>query len=251
MRATDHELLQQTEIFRRLGQQTTERLVRHCQVRDYPKNAALTDQDEQPEYVHLILKGRVALTAECSDGSNTIVATFGDGEIFVTAAAILELPYLVAAKTIAPSRILLIPASRFRQALQSEPSLALLLVDRLARHWRLLVGHLRELKLHTALERLASYLAGRSPAGHGPAQFRLTEDRKTIASELGMSSECLSRSLQQLRAYGVKVSGSRVHIDDVAQLRTLYRPVSPVQKKRAGQTLSAPLGSSAGPPAPH
>jgi CRP/FNR family transcriptional activator FtrB len=233
MRLSDQQLFQKTEIFERLGEATAERLVRNCLVKDYPKSTMLTEQGEGAEYVHLILSGRVALTAECNDGSNTIVTSFGDGEIFVTAAAILQQPYLVAAKTIAPSRILLIPASRFRQALQAEPALALLMVDRLAHHWRLLVGHLRELKLHTALERLASYLVNRSQITRGPATFRLTEDRKTIAAELGMSSECLSRSFQQLRACGVRVSGSRVHIPDVGQLRKLYRPVAPASRHKA------------------
>ncbi|MCW0234799.1 MAG: cyclic nucleotide-binding domain-containing protein [Ferrovibrio sp.] len=233
MRPSDLQLFQKTEIFARLGEATAERLARNCQVKDYPKNTMLTEQGETAEYVHLILNGRVALTAECLDGSSTIVTSFGDGEIFVTAAAILQQPYLVAAKTISPCRILLIPVTRFRQALQTEAALALLMVDRLAHHWRLLVGHLRELKLHTALERLASYLVTRSPAARGAAHFRLTEDRRTIAAELGMSAECLSRSFQQLRACGVRVSGSRVHILDVAQLKKLYRPVVPAPRHMA------------------
>lgn len=232
MRPSDLQLFQKTEIFERLGEATAERLVRNCLVKDFPKNTALTEQGEVAEYVHLILSGRVALTAECLDGSNTIVTSFGDGEIFVTAAAILQQPYLVAARTIAPCRILLIPVSRFRQALQAEPALALLMVDRLAHHWRQLVGHLRELKLHTALERLASYLVDRSAVVRGAANFRLTEDRKTIAAELGMSSECLSRSFQQLRAYGVRVSGSRVQILDVDRLKELYRPVVPAPRHK-------------------
>lgn len=237
MRPADIRLLQETEIYQRLGAATTERLTRHCPVRDYPKNAIVTQQDEPAEYVHVVLKGRVALTAESLDGSNTIVTSFGDGELFVTAAAVLQLPHLVSARTTAPSRILLIPASRFRAALQSEPALALFMVDRLASHWRLLVGHLRELKLLTAVERLANYLVVQSGVSQGHASFRLTEDRRTIAAQLGMRHECLSRSLRQLRSHGVQVHGSLVEIRDVARLADFFQPVQRKATRRPDSAL--------------
>jgi CRP/FNR family transcriptional activator FtrB len=225
MRPADIEILRETELYQRLGQETMDRLTRHCLVRDYPRNTLLTEQDQSAEYVHVVLKGRVALMAECSDGAHTVVTSFSDGELFVTAAAVLQLPYLVSAKTLAPSRILLIPASRFRRALESEPALALFMVDRLAHHWRLLVGHLRELKLHTAVERLASYLVAQSDVSHGTAEFELTEDRRTIAGLLGMRHECLSRSFQQLRTYGVSVRGNKVRIGDIQRLSECFSPV--------------------------
>ncbi|WP_374631150.1 cyclic nucleotide-binding domain-containing protein [Ferrovibrio sp.] len=228
MRPSDLQILRETELYQRLGPETLDRLTRHCLVRDVPRNTLLTEQDQPAEYVHVVLRGRVALLAECSDGSNTIVTSFGGGEIFVTAAAVLQLPYLVSAKTVAPSRVLLIPAARFRRALQSEPTLALYMVDVLAHHWRLLVGHLRELKLLTAVERLASYLVARSGATEGNANFVLTEDRRTIAAQLGMRHECLSRSLQKLRANGVIVHGNHVEVKDVAKLKEYFRPVQRV-----------------------
>lgn len=230
MRAFDQQAFKETELYQRLGPAIAERLVRDCAIREYPKNAILTQQGEDSDYVHLIISGRVAFMAECTDGDTTVVTTFGRGEIFVSAAAILQLPYLVTAKTTAPSRVLLIPSARFRQALETEHALALMMVDRLARHWRLLVEHLRELKLHTAIERLACYLVRHSAAECGPDSFRLADDRKTIAAELGMSSECLSRTFQQLRAYGVRASGSRVEVADIGRLQQLYRPVAPANQ---------------------
>ena len=229
MRPSDLQILKETELYQRLGPETLDRLTRHCVVRDVPRNTLLTEQDQPAEYVHVVLRGRVALLAECIDGSNTIVTSFGGGDMFVTAAAVLQLPYLVSAKTVAPSRILLIPAARFRCALESEPALALYMVDVLANHWRLLVGHLRELKLLTAVERLASYLVARSGTTEGNANFVLTEDRRTIAAQLGMRHECLSRSLQKLRTHGVIVHGNHVEVKDVAKLRGYFRPVQRAQ----------------------
>jgi CRP/FNR family transcriptional regulator, transcriptional activator FtrB len=226
MRPDDQELFEKTVIYQKLGAAVAGRLVRDCPVRELPKNAVLTRQGEDSEYVHLILSGRVSLIAECCDGEATVVTTFGSGEIFVSAAAILQLPYLVTARANVPSRIVLIPSTRFRQALETEHGLALMMVEILARHWRLLVEHLREIKLHTAVERLASYLVRHCSADAGSASFQLIDDRKTIAGELGMSSECLSRTFQQLRNCGVRASGSRIEIADVRRLQDLYRPVT-------------------------
>ncbi|WP_341911375.1 cyclic nucleotide-binding domain-containing protein [Ferrovibrio terrae] len=226
MRPDDQELFEKTDIYRKLGGVVAERLVRGCPVREFPKNAILTRQGEESECVHLILSGRVSLTAECCDGETTVVTTFGSGEIFVSAATILQLPYLVTAKTKTLSRIVLIPSTRFRQALETEHGLAMMMVEILARHWRLLVEHLREVKLHTAVERLASYLVRHCTTNAGPASFQLLDDRKTIAGELGMSSECLSRTFQQLRSCGVRASGNHIEVSDIERLQALYRPVT-------------------------
>src|SRR3546814_6023324 len=119
--------------------------------------------------------------------------------MFVCAATILQLPYLVAAQTTAESRILCIPGGRFRAALDVEPSLSLMMTRMLALHWRLLVDHLRQLKLHSATERLIYYLLRRCQEDAGHASIRLADERRSIAAELGMSPELLSRLFGQLR----------------------------------------------------
>lgn len=227
MRAADLMLFQKTQLYQEVGGTIAKRLTRDCTIQSFPKDALLTRQGEDAEFVHLILSGRVALCAECSDGESTVITTFASGEIFVGAAAILRQPYLVSAKTTTASRILFIPSERFRLALAAEHSLALMMVNYQARHWRMLVGHLQELKLHSGVERLAYYLVRHSPVPEGPVAFRLDYDRKTIAAELGMSPEFLSRTFQQLRPHGVQARGSQVTIQDIGRLRCLYRPVGP------------------------
>lgn len=227
MQRSDRILFEKTELFRQVDPTAVERLIRDCPVQAYPKGAVLTRQGDTSDHVYLILSGRIALTAECNDGESTVVAVFGAGEMFVSAAVILQRPYLVTAKATTASRILRIPGERYRQALRAEHSLALLMTNTLADHWRMLVDQLLELKLHTAMERLAYFLIRQCPAKAGPATIRLSDDRKTIAAELGMSPEFLSRTFQQLRRYGVNASGRAVRIDKVETLEGLYRSVAP------------------------
>jgi CRP-like cAMP-binding protein len=90
---------------------------------------------------------------------------------------------------------------------------------------RVLVDHVRGLKLHRGLERLARFLVQSSPVNRGNAVFKLEHDRKTIAAMLGISPEFVSRGLQQLRQHGVRARGSLIQIDDVDQISRLYRAI--------------------------
>ena len=71
---------------------------------------------------------------------------------------VLNAPYLMSARTVADSRILVLPAESFRQRLADDAKLAHATSLMLARYWRRLVRQIMELKLRSASERLAAYL---------------------------------------------------------------------------------------------
>ncbi|WP_374467629.1 cyclic nucleotide-binding domain-containing protein [Ferrovibrio sp.] len=217
--------LQGFPLFRGVGPDAVARLTRDCVVRTCQRGSILAQQDTDAEHVHLVLAGRVLLLAECENAGSTVIAAFEAGDILVAAAAILQMPYLVTATAATTSRIMAIPAERFRQALQTEHALTLAVLAIQAEHWRILVDHVRVLKLHRGLERLARFLVQSSPVDHGSTSFKLELDRKTIAALLGISPEFVSRGLQQLRQHGVRASGSLIHIDDVDRISRLYRPI--------------------------
>lgn len=218
MRPTDQALFTRTALYRQVGPDVAERLTRGCPVRAVKQGEEFTRQGAMAKDVHVILSGRVSLAAEGDDGQETVITTFGPGEMFVTPAAILEQPYLVTSRTTTRSRVLLIPSERFRRALQAEPALALMIVQQLAQHWRLLLTQIRELKLHSARERLIAYLLRMSPAREGRVSFRLPNKRNIVAAELGMTPESFSRIFKQLRALGIESRGSQIEIADVMQL---------------------------------
>jgi CRP/FNR family transcriptional activator FtrB len=219
MRPSDYELLKATPLYAALGDAIVAHLVRGAFVQGLPKGAVLFNQGDEAEFVHVVLAGRVALTAEDRVGEPTVVEFFPAGEIFVAPAALLDLPYLVSARVIEDSRILMIPAESFRRALAAEHALALELAKTLARHWRLLVRQIKELKLKSASQRLGSYLLTLAPQRGAAASIRLAEERQLLAARLGMTPESLSRAFVQLRPLGVTTRGRQVQIGNLAQLR--------------------------------
>jgi CRP/FNR family transcriptional regulator, transcriptional activator FtrB len=223
MRAQDRKLLETTQLHMAVGDQAMERLTRNAFVQLVPKDGLLFMQGDMPEFVHLVLSGRISLGAEDSGGHATVVEIFHEGQLFILAAAILSKPYLLTARALSEARVLMIPADTFRATLDSEPRLARALVDVLAGHWRLLVRQIKGLKLHSAAERLATYLVIRSDARDGAATMRLDEELRIVAARLGMTPESLSRAFTALRPHGVTSRGRSISIADIAALRRMCR----------------------------
>jgi CRP/FNR family transcriptional activator FtrB len=109
-------------------------------------------------------------------------------------------------------------AQELRGLIAAESALAVAMTRALARHWRLLVRQIKELKLKSASQRLGSYLIAKAPVRAGATSFRLAEERKMIAARLGMTPESLSRAFAQLKTAGVSGRGRHIEIADVSTL---------------------------------
>ncbi|MDO9710810.1 cyclic nucleotide-binding domain-containing protein [Paracraurococcus lichenis] len=221
-RPLNTDLLRRSPFFAAAGEASMARLLRPSFTQQLPRGTILFDQHEVPNFLHLLLAGSVGLQARDEAGAETIVEIFGAGELFLAPAAILGLPYLASGLALTDVRVLMIPADVFREGLTQDPALSRAAVELLARHWRLMVDQVVDLKLRSAERRVARFLARRIPeeAGAGPAE--LPEPRAAIAARLGMTPETLSRTLNALEARGaVRLSAKRADIVDRALLAHL------------------------------
>ena len=109
-------------------------------------------------------------------------------------------------------------------AFDADNDFARAVVRELAQCYRAVVKAQKDLKLRTSLERLANYLLREQTRGGGDAAFDLPHDKRRLASFLGMTPENLSRAFKSLRSYGVTVEGSRVTINDQADLERFAKP---------------------------
>jgi CRP/FNR family transcriptional activator FtrB len=209
------ELVRRTPFFAIAGEAAMTRLLRPSFTQQLPRGTVMFEQHEQADFLHLLLEGSVGLVARDEGGAETVVEIFGPGELFLVPAAILRLPYLASSTALTDVRILMIPADAFREGIREDPMLARATIELLARHWRLMVDQIVDLKLRSADRRTARFLARRVPeeAGAGSAEF--PEPRSAIAARLGMTPETLSRTLNAMEAEGlVRLSGKRIDVPD-------------------------------------
>ncbi len=135
-----------------------------------------------------------------------------------------DAPYLMSARTLQRSRIVLIPAVDVRAAFGRDHGFALAAVQELSEGYRNLVRHAKNLKLRNARERLGAYLWQRSLEEGGTQGFVLPQEKRLLASYLGMTPESLSRAFKALRDHGVHIDGMRITITDPAALKALVQP---------------------------
>lgn len=223
MRADDIADLKGTELLSALADSSFNRLVEGGLAQRLPPGAVLFEEGDRAEFLHVVLAGRIALTADGPDDREAVIEIFAAGEVLIAPAVVLDLPYLMSARVTEAARVAMLPAANLRRAMTEDPVASLAMAQILARHWRILIKQIKELKLRSTTERIGSYLLGQLSAGDGPQTIRLSEDRGTIASRLGMSPESLSRTFAQLRQIGVSGRGRTVIVAEPEKLRMFCR----------------------------
>jgi CRP/FNR family transcriptional regulator, transcriptional activator FtrB len=219
LRLADEDLLKRSPVYRAIGARAMRLILHNAYAQALPVGTKLFHQGEEARFLHFVLSGRVSLLANVPGERDTVIEILAAGEALVAPAAILHLPYLVSAQVTVPARILFIPVEDFRAALAAEPSVALAMAELLARHWRVLVRQIKDLKLRSGAQRLAAYLLAIAKPGNGSTVVELPEPRQTVAARLGMTRENLSRAFARLRRLGVSGRGREVRIENIAELR--------------------------------
>jgi CRP-like cAMP-binding protein len=152
-------------------------------------------------------------------GAETVVEIFGAGELFLVPAAILGLPYLASGVALTDLRVLMIPADAFRRGIAEDGTLGRAAIELLARHWRLTVDQVVDLRLRLAERRVARFVARRVPEEAGAGLADLPEAHGAIAARLGMTPETLSRTLNTLETQGaIRLAPRQAHVVDRARL---------------------------------
>ena len=220
MRPADIPLIRRARLFSQVSETDLAALVATCFVQTLPRGATPCHQGEKPEFLHIVLSGKVGLFAE-GPREEMLIEFFGPGDGFVLPAVMLDMPYLVTARLLDEGRILLWPAAAFRAQVRANGALAYGATLQLSSYWRILVGQIKDLKLLSATERLSAMLLALAPRQTGSATVTLPGGRRLIAGRLGITPQSLSRAFATLRPLGVSGQGRQIAIADLERLRDL------------------------------
>jgi CRP/FNR family transcriptional activator FtrB len=191
----------------------------HSSVGRIPRGATLFRQGEQAKVLHVLLDGQIALMATVEGGGEeTMLEILDAGEAFIAAALLTDKPYLMSAVALTPCRVMEIPRDALLTRIRANSDLALAMMGSLARHFRLLIQEVKDLKLKSASQRLALYLMGLTPRRRGAVTLRLPHNKSLIAARVGVRPETLSRAFAHLKSHGVAVNGHTVAIADLTKL---------------------------------
>lgn len=210
-------------LFRDMDDGKRERIFSGSFLQVFPPQLTLFAAGQQSDFLYVLVDGLVELYA-VSAGRETTMRIVEPVTSFILAAVVTDMPFLMSARTLISSRILLVPAALMREVIKQDAALMQATMQELAVGYRGLVRALTDMKLRQSAERLGNYLMEQGVRLGDPEAFELKGEKRVLASLLGMTPENLSRAFGVLRDHGVGVSGSRVTILDRDRLARFSRP---------------------------
>lgn len=189
----------------------------------FPPALTLIETGGHADFLHVLVDGLVELFTV--NGSREVTLQLvRPVSSFILAAAYTDQDYLMSARTLSASRILMVPSPLLRAAIAEDVALGAAAMTELAWRFRNIVRALTDMKMRQTLERLANFLLLESEHNGHAVQFQLPAEKRVIASLLGMTPENLSRASGALVAHGVLINGPIVQIVDREKLIALARP---------------------------
>lgn len=223
MRDQDLGRVRALPLFASMDSATFDRLAPASFLQRFPAGVELIEEGDSADFLHVVVEGSVELFA-AGNGRETTVAILHPVTAFILAAVLKDMVYLMSARTLEDSRVLMIPAELIREAMEHDSAFCQAMVRELARGFRTMVKIVKNQKLRTAAERLANYLLIAHDQQGAAGRIDLPYEKRLLAAYLGVTPENLSRAFKTLEAHGVRNGRSTIIIDDAARLQHLARP---------------------------
>ncbi|MBO6562739.1 MAG: cyclic nucleotide-binding domain-containing protein [Nisaea sp.] len=223
MRSSDLPEVRELALFESMSAECFESLMRVAYLQTFPGQLELIAEGDPADFLYIVIEGSVELYAK-SNGREATMSIVRPVGTLILAAVLKDAVYLMSARTREKSKILLIPSEDIRAAFRQDNDFARAIVVELATAYRGIVKEYKDLKLRSSVERLANRLLRFHEDQGGNGSVELPDDKKILASQLGMTPENLSRAFNTLKPYGVEVDGALVRLTDLSSLRRLAKP---------------------------
>ena len=223
MSPTGRNLVRTMPLFRGLETPCLERLAAGASVHRFPKHTLLFSEGSLPDCLHILVSGSAEAFTRIG-GKDHSILILSPSDAFMPAAALVDETYLVSARTLKASRLLLLRADIVREEMATCTELACRLARLLAGQVRVALRHIKDLKTRSGPQRLAAYLLRLIDEKGVCEGAELTMPKGTLASRLGMTAETLSRSLQIISEHGILIRGHRVVLKDRSKVERFCSP---------------------------
>lgn len=193
--------LRHCQFFKGLPPADVEAVAAFTVTKNLAKDDYLFHEGDKAEGFYIVQKGAVNIHRVNSAGKEQVLHVFREGESFAEATLATESGYPAEARATEETVVVLVPKVPFVALLRGRPELTLRMLGAMSAHLRILVSLVDDLTLKDMETRMANWLLQRcpQPIGDAPAVILLEQTKRVLASEMGTTSETLSRSLAKFR----------------------------------------------------
>jgi CRP/FNR family transcriptional activator FtrB len=223
MRTSEITLIRDLPLFHEVSDAHFDELTEAAFLQRFPPRVQMISEGMLPDFLHIVVEGNVELFATHEERESTI-DILQPVTTFILAAVIRDEPYLKSARTLTDAQILMLPAERVRDLFSRDAAFARAIVNELAARYRSVVRALKNEKLRSSAERLANWILKADREQGGSGQVSLQHEKRTLASQLSMTPENLSRNLALLARHGIRSDGRDIVIDDRTALTAFAKP---------------------------
>ncbi len=167
-------------------------------LRTVEKDTVLFFAGDPTHEILVLLHGRVRLWRLTRSGHELVLRVCEPGEVLGQMSAIEAGRHSIGATAASRSRLLRLPAARFRELVAARPELALRLASVLAGRVRALSDQLEAMKFETIGQRVVRWIQT-----HGAGLREIRTTHQDLAAQVGSNRENVSRVLGLLRDRGL------------------------------------------------
>lgn len=216
------EILSRQPLFRGLSVEELSQISQGCRELRARKNEVLFQKGDTPIGMHVLVMGQIKLAIPSAGGAEKVVHMCGPGSTFGEAVLFLDRAYPVSALATVDSILLLVARNTLLEAMAASPLLTRKMLASLSVRLHELLEDMETCTLRTSAQRVLCFLNQSLPASQeGSCDIHLPASKQTIASQLNLAPETLSRVLGHLSEAGlIKVKGRVITVVDCRKLRT-------------------------------
>jgi CRP/FNR family transcriptional regulator len=207
-------------LFSGINADELELLMPIIKLRSCQRGEVLFEDGQYAEGFYIVCSGKIKLYKLSPDGKERILHVIHAGQSFADAAIFADGSYPAFAEALVGATLLFFPKREFLEMLHSHSQMAVNMIAGLSSYLRLFVNQIEDMTFRDVPERLARYLL--NLCEDDKCSVVLPISKAQLASNLGTTSETLSRSLRKLADDGaILVRGKVIEICDFAQLDSL------------------------------
>jgi CRP/FNR family transcriptional regulator len=222
--AADATALSRIPYFRSLPAATLRELAVHCRARTLEAGETLFEEGAPCTGLFIITAGQVEVRQVSWRGREQVFHAEGPGATLGEAPLFDGGGYIASAVAATPTRVLFLARPHVLALCRRHPTVALSVIEALARRVRHFADLVSDLAFRPVRERVAHYLQAAGSGSPIVAGTEVTLDltHAQLAARLGTVRELVARALAQLDQAGViSRAGKRVIIRDPARLKAL------------------------------